>query len=118
MKNLILGAAALLALSGCLVEAEETVNDDVAQESSNSPQYPGGSGGPHWGACQGYVEVFLTPDGEEIAFVLPAFCNPFYIYMGYPNPVDTNPVDNNPYEQEIGFPEQEIDFEKESSNYE
>lgn len=114
MKNLILGAVALIALSGCVVDTEETISDDTTQESSSSPQYPGGSsGGPHWGACQGYVEVVLTPDGEEVAFLLPAFCNPFYIYMGYPNPVDTNPIDNNPL-QEIEFPEQEIDFEKES----
>jgi hypothetical protein len=117
MKNLILGAAALIAVSGCAVEAEEIVNDDVTQESSESPQYPGSSGGNHWPACQGYVEVVMTPDGEEVAFMLPAFCNPFYIYMGYPNPVDANPVDDNPFEQEIGLPE-EVDFEKENSYYE
>jgi hypothetical protein len=118
MRNLILGAAAILAVSGCIVDTEETASDDVTQESSDSPQYLGGHGGNHWPACQGHVEVVLTPDGEEVAFMLPAFCNPFYIYKGYPNPVDTNPVDNNPFEQEIGFPEKEIDFEKESSYYE
>ena len=100
MKNYLLFLS--IALNACVLNTETSnvsnSEEDYASDSSYLEQLPSEGTEPKY--CLGDTKKYNLPNGDEVVINLPGWCQEFYLYTGYPNPVKEY---NNPYttEQEI-----------------
>jgi len=101
MKERILGLC--LILVGCVVDAEPTDDygvDTGTYEEPQDPDWYGQNGADHDNGC--HSEAFEMFNGDVM--IIPGQCNPFYIYMGYPDPTE---MDNPHMDEQLSKPETE-----------
>lgn len=94
MKRTIVWLAFML--TGCVVDVDPETVQTEQHESSSPDQTPWSTDTWHANGCGAEWKLFEFPDGEQHMMPIPVFCNPYYMYMGYPLPEEhskSNPSD-------------------------
>lgn len=114
MKNIFTFLVVLMCATGCAVDTGEESTEyyeDVADEDGSAMAGYPGSGSGYGSPCPSDVFEFELPDGTLYQMVVPGLCNPFYIYTGYPPPL--NPVEEleDPLDDPLGDqnPQEEVE---------
>lgn len=80
----------LVVISGCAIstanESSFEMEDDIFEAGHSKSFSPREGGGNHGASCLEVISIVNRHGETEI--IIPGFCNPRYIYMGYPDPSD------------------------------